>query len=99
LENGHKKVSWTDSTTKEIVSEVYETVLFAIGRTADTHNLGLEKIGMEIDKTSRKIICKEDDSTSVAGIYAIGDVAKGRPELTPTAIMAGRYLSRRLFDD
>jgi len=31
-------------------------------------------------------------------VFAIGDCAKGRPELTPTAIMAGRLLSRRLFN-
>jgi len=33
----------------------------------------------------------------VENIYAIGDVAHGRPELTPPAIMAGRFLAERLF--
>jgi len=98
LENGNKKVYWTDPESKELKSEEFETVLFAIGRTADTNNIGLEKLGVALDKSSKKIIVKDDDSTNVENIFAIGDVAKGRPELTPTAIMAGRLLARRLFN-
>ena len=44
-----------------------------------------------------KIICTDDDKTTVENIYAIGDVVEGRLELTPTAIMAGRLLALRLF--
>lgn len=33
------------------------------------------------------------------GIFAIGDCVDKRPELTPTAIKAGRLLSRRLFNN
>ena len=43
---------------------------------------------MKLDK-SGKIICSPDDKTSVPNIYAIGDCALGRPELTPTAIKCG----------
>ena len=39
----------------------------------------------------------DNDQTSVPNIYAIGDCCEGRLELTPTAIMAGRLLSARLF--
>ena len=35
---------------------------------------------------------------SAPWIYAVGDVAHGKPELTPVAIQAGRFLMRRLFD-
>jgi pyruvate/2-oxoglutarate dehydrogenase complex dihydrolipoamide dehydrogenase (E3) component len=31
------------------------------------------------------------------GIFAIGDCAEGRPELTPPAIRAGKLLAERLF--
>ncbi len=37
-----------------------------------------------------------DEQTSVANVYAIGDVLDGKPELTPVAIQAGRLLARRL---
>jgi pyruvate/2-oxoglutarate dehydrogenase complex dihydrolipoamide dehydrogenase (E3) component len=53
-------------------------------------------VGVKIAKNG-KIIAGEDDKTSVENIYAIGDVAEGRLELTPTAIMAGKLLALRLF--
>lgn len=39
------------------------------------------------------------EQTNVSNIYAIGDVQKGRLELTPMAIQAGKFLARRLFGD
>ena len=43
------------------------------------------------------ILTNDDDQTSTDYIYAVGDVAEGKPELTPVAIQAGTLLSRRLF--
>ena len=37
------------------------------------------------------------EQTSVPHIYAIGDVLKGKHELTPMAIQAGKLLARRMF--
>lgn len=37
------------------------------------------------------------DKTNVDNIYGIGDLADGKPELTPVAIQAGKLLARRLF--
>lgn len=34
------------------------------------------------------------EQTSVAHVYAVGDIASGRPELTPVAIQAGKLLAR-----
>jgi len=47
---------------------------------------------------TEKIIVNEKDQTTVPHIYALGDVAKGRPELTPSAIMAGKLLAKRLYE-
>lgn len=68
----------------------------AVGRSADSHTLGLEQVGVKI-ASNGKIIAGDDDKTSVDNIFAIGDVAHGRLELTPTAIMAGKLLAHRLF--
>lgn len=76
--------------------ERYQTILFAIGRTADTHKLGIENIELQATK-SGKLVADERDKTNVDNVFAIGDVVDGRLELTPTAIMAGKLLSRRLF--
>ena len=66
------------------------------GRTADTDGLGLAKVGVETNERSKKIVCKNEQS-SVPHIYAIGDVVHGELELTPVAIQAGKLLSQRLF--
>ncbi|KAG8952104.1 dihydrolipoamide dehydrogenase precursor [Tulasnella sp. 424] len=53
-----------------------DVVLVAIGRRPYTKGLGLEKVGVEVDKRGRVII---DDQyhTSTPGILAIGDVTFG----------------------
>lgn len=51
--------------------------MFAIGRSADTHLLGLKEIGVKT-AANGKIVCTDDDKTSVDNIYAIGDVVEGR---------------------
>lgn len=44
------------------------------------------------------VITDDSDRTNVDNIYAIGDLALDKPELTPVAIQAGRLLARRLFN-
>ncbi|TKC45421.1 hypothetical protein EI555_011713, partial [Monodon monoceros] len=66
------------------------------GRVPETRGLNLEKAGVRTNPNTQKILVDAQEATSVPHIYAIGDVAEGRPELTPTAIMAGRLLAQRL---
>lgn len=74
--------------------EEFDTVVSCVGRYADTERLGLDALGV---KTRRGKIMSVNEQTSVANIYAIGDVLYGKQELTPVAIQAGRLLARRLF--
>ena len=53
-----------------------DRVLVAVGRSANTQGLGLESIGVQLDGRGR-IEVGEGFQTSVAGIYAIGDVIRG----------------------
>jgi thioredoxin reductase (NADPH) len=76
--------------------DVYDTVLVAIGRSADTPGLGLDNINIEVDAKNAKIPTV-NEQTSCPSVYAVGDVMKGCPELTPVAIQSGIFLSRRLF--
>ena len=80
------------------IEDTFDTVMFAIGRSADTEGLALDKVGVKTAKNG-KIIAYDNDTTDAKDVYAIGDVVEGRLELTPTAIMAGRLLSRRLFGE
>jgi dihydrolipoamide dehydrogenase len=53
-----------------------EAVLVAVGRVPYTHGLGLEAAGVAIDN-SRRVLVDAQYQTSVAGVYAIGDVIAG----------------------
>jgi dihydrolipoamide dehydrogenase len=59
-----------------------ERVISAVGVTGNVENLGLEKVGVKIDRGT--IVIDEFNRTSVPGIYAIGDVA-GPPMLAHKA--------------
>ncbi|XP_006875888.1 PREDICTED: thioredoxin reductase 2, mitochondrial [Chrysochloris asiatica] len=97
LPDGRLQVTWEDRASGNEDSGTFDTVLWAIGRVPETRSLNLEKAGVIISPDSQKILVDAWEATSVPHIYAIGDVAEGRPELTPTAIMAGKLLAQRLF--
>ncbi len=68
---------------KDIVADI---ALMAIGVQANTENLGLETVGVKIEKGF--IAVNEFGKTTVDGIYAIGDVA-GPPLLAHVASHEG----------
>jgi dihydrolipoamide dehydrogenase len=53
-----------------------DRVLLAVGRKPNTDGLGLDTIGIELDKQGRIPVDKHF-ATSVEGVYAIGDVIRG----------------------
>ncbi len=65
--------------------------MWAIGRRPNTQNLGLEERGVKLHPKGGYITVDPYQNTSVAGVYAVGDVT-GHAELTPVAIAAGRKL-------
>jgi len=86
------KVTFSDGT-----DDVYDTVLAAVGRTADTDKLlPGNTLDVKINPKTKKIIGINEQS-SCPNIYAVGDVLDDTPELTPVAIQAGILLARRLF--
>jgi glutathione reductase (NADPH) len=75
--------------------EPLDCLLWAVGRAPAVEELGLERAGVELDAYGF-IVNDKYQTTSAAGVYAIGDVS-GRAPLTPVVIAAGRRLSDRLF--
>jgi dihydrolipoamide dehydrogenase len=71
-----------------------DAVLVAIGRRPFTDGLGLDEIGIARDPAGR-VTVGEDFATSVAGIYAIGDVIRG-PMLAHKAMEEGVAVVERL---
>lgn len=63
-----------------------EMVLVATGRRPVSKNLGLESLGMELERG--RVIVNEKQETSIAGIYAIGDLV-GKIMLAHTASAMG----------
>lgn len=76
-------------------SAVFDAVLRATGRQPNTRELNLEQVGVATT-ASGAIVVDEWLQTSVAGIYAVGDVT-GRAMLTPAAVREGHALADTLF--
>ncbi len=87
-------VTWTDSSGKQVGKEA-EKVLVAVGRAPRTDGIGLETIpGVELEKG----FIKTDEwmSTGVEGVYAIGDVVAGLPQLAHVGAMCGIVVASKL---
>ena len=72
-----------------------EQIMAATGRLPNTHNLGLDDVGVSQNDRGA-IIVDSEERTSVPSILAIGDVTD-RVNLTPVAIGEGHALADRLF--
>ncbi len=84
-ENG-VKVTYTTSDGKQVVKEA-EKVLVAVGRGPRTEGIGLEKTKI---KTERGFIPVDQwQQTEEPGVYAIGDIVAGLPQLAHVGAMAG----------
>lgn len=64
-----------------------EQVLIAVGRKPNTENVGLEKTRVEMERGFVKT--DEFMSTAEAGVYAVGDIVAGAPQLAHAAFMEG----------
>ncbi|KAL8293153.1 hypothetical protein RQP46_000847 [Phenoliferia psychrophenolica] len=72
-----------------------DAVLFAIGRHSLTDDLGIENVGVKLEKNG-DVVVDEYQTTNVPNIFAIGDV-QGKELLTPVAIAAGRRFANRIY--
>ena len=73
----------------------FDALLWATGRRPSTAGLGLEALGVELDR--KGAICVDRyGQTAVPSIYALGD-AIGRVELTPVAIREAVAFHRTVF--
>jgi glutathione reductase (NADPH) len=75
--------------------ESFDELIWAIGRTPNSHGIGLERAGVDLDADGH-VKVDECQNTNMPNVYAVGDVT-GRFPLTPVAIAAGRRLADRVF--
>ena len=80
------KVSFTDANGKLQVKEA-EKVLVAVGRAGLTSNIGMEKTKIELERGLIKV--DEAQETAEPGVFAIGDIVAGLPQLAHVGAMSG----------
>ena len=86
LDRGQGSVTAHIEQNGKVTTELFDTVISAVGIVGNVENLGLEALGVEVDRThiTTDAYCR----TAVAGVYAIGDVA-GAPWLAHKASHEG----------
>ena len=86
IDRGQGSVTAHIEQNGKVTTEVFDTVISAVGIVGNVENLGLEALGVDVDRTHIKTdaYCR----TAVAGVYAIGDVA-GAPWLAHKASHEG----------
>jgi dihydrolipoamide dehydrogenase len=86
-------VSWTDANGKPQQKQA-EKVLVAVGRSPRTSEVGLEKTKIVPDRGF--VMTNEWMETTEPGIYAIGDIVGGMPQLAHVGSMAGLVVAARI---
>ena len=86
-------VSWTDSNGKPQTKQA-EKVLVAVGRSPRTADIGLDKTNIKTDRNF--IMTNEWMETTEPGVYAIGDIVGGLPQLAHVGSMAGLVVSAKM---
>jgi dihydrolipoamide dehydrogenase len=93
--SGNKVTVTADDPSGKSISIDGDYCLLAVGRTAYTEGLGLDKLGITVDERGKKIPVNEHLETTVPGIYAIGDVVRGAM-LAHKAEDEGVYVAERI---
>ncbi len=72
-------------------------ILVSSGRSGQTADLGLEKVGIKVNKRGHVLVDPKTFQTSVPHIYAAGDVI-GNPALASTAMAQARMAVAHAFE-
>ncbi|MEO1424207.1 MAG: dihydrolipoyl dehydrogenase [Pseudomonadota bacterium] len=86
LDRAKDKVTAHIETGGKVETHEFDTVISAVGIVGNTEGLGLEALGVKIDRTH--VVIDEFCRTGVDGLYAIGDIA-GAPWLAHKASHEG----------
>ena len=86
LDRGKGKVTAHIEAGDKVEQQEFDTVISAVGITGNVEGLGLEELGVKIDRSH--VVTDEYCRTGVDGLYAIGDIA-GAPWLALKASHEG----------
>ena len=91
--DGGAVVSFTDSAGKA-QTKTAEKVLVAVGRAPRTYDCGLDTVKIPLDRGF--MMTNEWMETTEPGIYAIGDIVGGLPQLAHVGAMSGLVVAAKL---
>ena len=87
------KVTYTSSAGKEVVIEA-EKCLVAVGRAPRTDGINLDKTKVKLERGF--ILTDEYMQTAEPGIFAIGDIVAGLPQLAHSGAMCGMVTAAKI---
>ena len=90
---GGALVSFTDSTGKAQTRQA-EKVLVAVGRAPRTYDCGIDKVNIPLERGF--VMTNEWMETTEPGVYAIGDIVGGLPQLAHVGAMCGMVVAARI---
>ncbi|HSF90981.1 MAG TPA: dihydrolipoyl dehydrogenase [Paracoccaceae bacterium] len=93
LDRGQGKVVAHIEKAGKTETHEFDTVISAVGIVGNVENLGLEGLGVKIDRTH--VVTDEYCQTSVPGLFAIGDIA-GAPWLAHKASHEGVMVAEKI---
>ena len=93
LDRAADKVVAHIETGGQVTQQEFDTVISAVGIVGNVENLGLESLGVKIDRTH--VVVDEYCRTGVTGLYAIGDIA-GAPWLAHKASHEGMMVAEHI---
>jgi dihydrolipoamide dehydrogenase len=87
------KVTYADQNGKQQSKEA-EKLLVAVGRAPQTEGLGLETTRVELERGFVKV--NEAQETAEPGIFAVGDIVAGPPQLAHVGVMSGMVAAAKM---
>ena len=93
LDRGKGKVTAHIEVGGKVEKHEFDTVISAVGIVGNVEGLGLEELGVKVDRTH--VVTDEYCATGVEGVYAIGDIA-GAPWLAHKASHEGVMVAEKI---
>ncbi|PCJ75428.1 MAG: dihydrolipoyl dehydrogenase [Rhodobacteraceae bacterium] len=93
LDRAKGKVTAYIETGGKTIQQEFDTVISAVGIVGNVEGLGLEALGVKIDRTH--VVTDQYCETTVPGLYAIGDIA-GAPWLAHKASHEGVMVAEKI---
>ena len=88
------KVTYHRRERQDPGSNEAEKVLVAVGRAGRTGDIGLEKTRIELERGLIKV--NEAQETAEPGVFAIGDIVAGLPQLAHVGAMSGMIAAAKI---